>query len=119
MRISDWSSDVCSSDLLFSLSPCIVKEALFHSANGEYVKPLNKTKTTTLSSLCQYSPNESHQISVAKQVKIYRQIEPVNFTGNQQIVVRSDKAQNNHSKTFSGNSPPKYILYKRLKIDVA
>src|SRR3546814_6494979 len=82
--------------VLFSLSPCIVKEALFHSANGEYVKPLNKTKTTTLSSLCQYSPNESHQISVAKQVKIYRQIEPVNFTGNQQIDRKSTRLNSIH-----------------------
>lgn len=105
--------------VLFSLSPCIVKEALFHSVNAEYSKPLHKSKTTTSSSLCQYSASEGQHISDKKHLKNKKQIQPVNSADNQYVIVRSDQAQNNYSKTFSGNSPPKYILYKRLKIDVA
>ena len=105
--------------VLFSLSPCTVKEVFFTSINIDYSKPLNKSKTTTQTSSCAYSQNESQQISVVKKSKINKQIEPVDFTHNQYFAVHSVKIDNDYSKTSSGNSPPKYILYKRLKIDIA
>lgn len=104
--------------VLFSLSPCVVKEALFLSVDAEYTKPLHKSKVTTTSNLCQFSSNENHQTSAKKQVKIEKLNDPVDLTRNPQFFVRSDQTQRNSSKTFSGNSPPKYILYKRLRIDV-
>ncbi len=105
--------------VLFSLSPCIVKEALFSSASVGYAKPLNKSKTTAPTNSCQYSLNENQQVSVVKQSKINKQIEPTDFSEKRLFVIRSTKIHGNYSKTFSGNGPPKYILYKRLKLDVA
>lgn len=103
----------------FALSPCVVKEALFSVADAEYAKPLNKSKTTAPTNSCQYSQNENQQISVVKQSKINKQTEPDEVTENLFFVVRSVGINTNYSKTTSGNSPPKYILYKRLKLDVA
>jgi hypothetical protein len=105
--------------VLFSLSPCAVKEVLFHSVNTDYSKPLNKSKTTTSTSSCSYSQNENQQNSGAQKSKINKQIEPVYFFDNQHFTLHSTKIHNNYSKRSSGNSPPKYILYKRLKIDIA
>ncbi len=105
--------------VLFSLSPCTVKEALFHSVNTDYAKPLNKSKTTTPTSSCSYSSTENLQISVVKKSEISKQIEPVNFFDNPFFTILSATVYNEYSKTSSGNSPPKYILYKRLKIDIA
>lgn len=105
--------------ILFALSPCIVKEVLFGPAIVEYAKPLNKSKTTTQTNSCQYSQTENQQISVVKQTKINKQTEPVDFLASQPFVARSAKILGKYSKTFSGNSLPKYILYKRLKLDIA
>lgn len=103
----------------FALSPCVVKEAMFSVVNAEYLQPLNKSKTTAPTSSCQYSQNENQQISVVKQSKINKQTEPAEVSGNLFFVVRSVGINPRYSKTISGNSPPKYILYKRLKLDVA
>lgn len=105
--------------VLFSLSPCTVKEALFHSVNTDYAKPLNKSKTTVPTSSCSYSQNDNKQISVVKKSEISKQIEPVDVADKPYFAVLSTKVYNDYSKTSSGNSPPKYILYKRLKIDIA
>jgi len=105
--------------VLFSFAPCTVKEVLRHSVTTDYAKPLNKSKTTTLTSSCFYSQIENQQISVVKKSKINKQIEPFDFSGNQYFAVHSAKVYGDYSKASSGNSPPKYILFKRLKIDVA
>ena len=105
--------------VLFSLSPCTVKEIVFNSVNVDYAKPLNKSKTAAQTSSCQYSSNDSRPISIAEKSNLNKQTEPVDFYNNPHFEVRSTKVHNNYSKTSSGNSPPKYILYKRLKIDIA
>ncbi len=104
--------------VLFALSPCVVKEALFSQVNITYAKPLNKSKTTSLTNSCQYSQNDNQQISVSKQLKINKEIEPVSSFDNPYFVIYRPKINSKYYKTFSGNSPPKYILYKRLKIDI-
>nr|WP_298005803.1 hypothetical protein [uncultured Flavobacterium sp.] len=104
--------------VLFSISPCSVKEALFYSVNTDYAKPLNKSKTSAPASSCSYSQNDNTQTSVVKKSKVYKRIDPVNVSNNLYFAVLSAKVYNDYSKT-SGNSPPKYILYKRLKIDIA
>ena len=104
---------------LFALSPCVVKEVLFSVANAEYSKPLNKSKTITPTNSCQYSQNDNQRISVVKQSDTNKEIEPFDVSENLFFVVRSTKINSKYSKTSSGNSPPKYILYKRLKLDVA
>lgn len=105
--------------VLFSLSPCTVKEALSQVVSMDYAKPLNKSKTIAPTSSCSYSQNDNQQISVVKKAKIYKEIEPVQVVNNLCFTVLSSKGYNDYSKTSSGNSPPKYILYKRLKIDIA
>lgn len=104
--------------LLFSLSPCTVKEVLFHSANTDYAKPLNKSKTTVRTS-CSYSSTLNLQVSAVKKSEISKQFEPVIFFDNPFFSILSAKVYNNYLKTSSSNSPPKYILFKRLKIDLA
>lgn len=105
--------------VLFSLSPCTVKEALSQVVSTDYAKPLNKSKTIAPTTSCSYSQNDNQQISVVKKAKINKEIEPVQVVNNSCFVVLSPKGYNDYSKTSSGNSPPKYILYKRLKIDIA
>lgn len=105
--------------VLFALSPCVVKEALFSIANVEYAKPTNKTKTTAPTSACQYSQNDNQQISVTRKATIGKRMEPVSVSVNPYFVARSIGINAKYSKTFSGNSPPMYILYKRLKLDIA
>src|SRR5690606_27881739 len=55
--------------VLFSISPCTVKEALFYSVNTDYAKPLNKSKTPAPASSCSYSQNDNTQTSVVKNRK--------------------------------------------------
>ncbi|MDD3772229.1 MAG: hypothetical protein RBT46_01530 [Weeksellaceae bacterium] len=105
--------------VLFALSPCVVKEAFFGISNTEYAKPFNKTRTITPTNSCQYSQNEKQQISVVKQSDINKEIEPFVVSENLFFAVRSIKINNKYSKNSSGNSPPKYILYKRLKLHIA
>lgn len=104
--------------MLFSLSPCTVKEILLHSVNTEYAKPLNKSKTTQTNP-CQFASNEHQQISSAQQSKINKKTEPADIVCNYAFPSYAAKIDKNYSKTSTGNSPPKYILYKRLKIDIA
>jgi hypothetical protein len=103
--------------VLFSLTPCRVKEILFSAVNIEYSKPLNNSKTTSQTNVCQYSPQAGHDISIAKESKFRQQTVPADFPARQRLAHSSVKVKDKHSKSFSGNSPPRYILYKRLKID--
>lgn len=105
--------------ILFALSPCVVKGVLLSAANAAYSKPLKKSKTTAPTSSCQYSQNENQQIPVVKQPDTHKEIEPFNVSENLFFVVRFTKINGKYSKTPSGNSLPKYILYKCLKLDVA
>lgn len=104
---------------LFALSSCIVKETVLGAVNLNYAKPLNKSKTTTQVNSCEYSQNEHQHISTVKKVKISKKTQPVCFSDNLYFLKRPDKAYHKYSKNTSGSSPPKYILYKRLKLDVA
>lgn len=104
--------------LLFSLSSCIVKKVLFHAVNVNYEKPLNKSRTTAPTSICSYLENDKRQVSVAKISKESEEITTVIFFSHLYFATHTAKFHIDYSKTFSGSSPPKYILYKRLKIDV-
>jgi len=101
----------------FALSPCIVKNVLFSAANMEYTQPLNKTKTPANS--CQYAQNDIQQVSVAKRTNSNKPIKPVNVSANRYYIAHSAKIPGNYSGTFPDNGPPKYILYKQLKLDLA
>jgi hypothetical protein len=105
--------------VLFSLSPCTVKESLFHSVNWEYSKPLSKSRTTSQTSTCSYSQLEGQRIQVTAKSITNRQSEPDGLLVKIYFAPHPAKGYKDYSKCSSGNSPPKYILYKRLKIDIA
>ncbi|WP_407405984.1 hypothetical protein [Chryseobacterium sp.] len=103
--------------VLFSLTPCTIKEVFFHAVDLDYAKPLNKSKTSTNS--CSYSKIENRQTSGTKKSKILSRITPFSFSTNLNFALCSSKTFKDYSRISLGNSPPKYILYKRLKIDIA
>lgn len=103
--------------VLFSLTPCSIKEVLFHAVDLEYAKPLNKSKISKIG--CSYSQIENKQTSGTKKSKINSRITPFSFSTNLNFALCSTKTFKDYSRISLGNSPPKYILYKRLKIDIA
>lgn len=103
--------------VLFSLTPCTIKEIFFHAVDLDYAKPLNKSKTSTNS--CSYSQIENRQNLGLKSSKIINRIIPFCFSKNLNFALCSTKIFKDYSRISLGNSPPKYILYKRLKIDIA
>src|SRR5690606_36621409 len=101
--------------VLFSLSPCTVKEAVSVSLKAAYAKPLNSSKTSVPVSSRALNFVYHEHVSIAKKTDYGKHIEPAVFYGN--LCFQAPvKIRSGYSKTFSGNSPPKYILYRRLKI---
>ncbi|RCU42341.1 hypothetical protein DQ356_10475 [Chryseobacterium lacus] len=92
---------------------------MFGSAEIEYTRPFNKTKTTNTINICAYFQRESLQISADQKTKIKHQTEHFYFSEYPFFEINFDKAKSTFSEGFSGNNPPKYILFKRLKIAVA
>ncbi|MBA9079833.1 hypothetical protein FHS90_004574 [Rufibacter quisquiliarum] len=105
--------------VLLGLMPCGVKEALLGTVNVDYVKALNGSKTTAPFNSCQYTQSTDPLLSAVRQSKILKQAEPICFSCARFFLTRSAKTNHRCSPDYSGNSPPKYILYKRLKLDVA
>lgn len=103
--------------VLFAFSTCMVKGTLFGMVDVAYAKPLNKSKTVAPISACQYSHDQ--RTSTVVQAQARKQIEPIGDAEGQYGAICADKVFGKYSKNCSGNSPPKYILYKRLKLDVA
>lgn len=104
---------------LFSLSPCIVKEALFSFVNIENiieVKSLNQSKTA-LQSTCLYSIVDQ-QTSTVRQSEINKQFELIDLFNTPDFAFFTIKYNEKYSTIFYSNTPPKYILFKRLKIDI-
>lgn len=106
--------------VLFSLSPCTVKESVYHVFGTEYQRPINKTKTTqSFQSTCQaqvFSTSTAHKISKISDFDLFRiaiqsfqQLIPIDQSGNPQ-------KRNELSVEYS---PHLFILYKRLKLGLA
>lgn len=105
--------------LAFSLSPCRMKRDLLNIFDIEYIGTLNKVKTTVTSTTnCDTTFKNSSKRSVSKADIKTRKIDfalKINLTvGNSE----EEKILSKYSKTTTGNSPPKYILFKRLKLDL-
>lgn len=103
-----------------SLAPCTVKESLFNSLDLAYERPLNKNRTVqNQNSQCvaevfakTATDQEIGKISVALPGPTEVSI-PLPSIGPQQNTLSK------HTKKPLGNGPPIYILYKRLKFDMA
>lgn len=105
--------------LAFSLSPCAVKRNVLDIFDIQFISGLNKVKTTSSLSFSCDAASASSGISVVK-----------NKTQNQYKDYFSDlyttKGNSFEKKIFlnaysghsTGNSPPKYILFKRLKLNL-
>lgn len=102
--------------IVFSLAPCTVKEAWLSIVDIDYSKPLNQSRTTA-GQQCQFTNTERGVVSIVKKIKFNRQPASPDFSiKNYRTAAAAIDTRN--PKGFSGSSPPKYILYKRLKLDV-
>ncbi len=104
--------------ILFSLASCAVKEVLLDSLDISFSKSLNKSRSSVPASFCQYNDQGNQQVSIVKKAEIKKQ-ERVDFYETLHFVNVASKFNAAYSKSYSGNSPPKYILYKCLKLDIA
>lgn len=103
--------------IMFALSPCVIKEAYLELVGVAYAKPLNKNKATT-TSYCQYI-RHGDQTTVARTTVTNPNRKTWFATLVHPMSTYVALLQSKLPATCSGNSPPKYILYKRLKIALA
>lgn len=99
--------------ILFSLSPCTAKDLLFESIDTEISRTLNKTKSTA-SSQCTYISTDSSKSLEQNIAK--KQSESSILSEQKASLVSAIIDIDDYYSTNTNNSPPKYILYKRLKI---
>ncbi|TZF99472.1 hypothetical protein FW781_05965 (plasmid) [Chryseobacterium panacisoli] len=105
--------------LVFSLSPCSVKRNVLDIFDIQYISGLNKVKiTSSLSSSCD-AASASTRVSISK-ANIQKQYKDSfsNFYSTLGNTVKEKIFFNDYSGHSTGNSPPKYILFKRLKLNL-
>lgn len=104
--------------LVFSLSPCSVKRNVLDIFDIQYISGLNKVKTTSSLSFSCDTALTSTETAVSK-AKIQNQYHEFLSGFNSAAAVFEEKTfLNNYSGHSTGNSPPKYILFKRLKLNL-
>ncbi|WP_262249647.1 hypothetical protein [Parapedobacter soli] len=105
--------------VLFALAPCTVKVGLFDAIEVTYAQPLNKSRAVaTTFSGCSAAPlitASQNQSDVKKPIRpapdfCRWQADTPNVTVSSLYF---------HTAVPSGKTPPKYILFKRLKLDAA
>ncbi len=105
--------------LVFSLSPCSVKRNVLDIFDIQFISGLNKVKTTSSISFSCDAASASSGISVLKN-KTQSQHKD-SFSDFYSAIGNSVEKRiffNNYSGHSTGNSPPKYILFKRLKLNL-
>ncbi|WP_326984602.1 hypothetical protein VUJ46_08740 [Chryseobacterium sp. MYb264] len=105
--------------LMFSLSPCSVKRDVLGIFDIQHLSTLNKVKTTVNSTNnCIYSFEKSSKFSA---LKVIKKLDNHEFIAEFSSKINSEKKifTNHYSGFTTDNSPPKYILFKRLKLDIA
>lgn len=100
---------------LFSLSPCTLKEALFAWADVTYDKPPNKARTLAQQTNCAYFTLDARCVSSQSEAPSGGSLTLASESSFRTPDEAPHPLPERYSLT-SGNSPPKYILYKRLKI---
>ncbi|MGK6342572.1 hypothetical protein ACMGDK_10050 [Chryseobacterium sp. DT-3] len=106
--------------LAFSLSPCSVKRDVLGIFDIQHISGLNKIKTTTGSvSACDLSADTSSARTILSKANIKLKSKGSLFNSNTVFSFGEKKITlNEYSGHSTGNSPPKYILFKRLKLDL-
>ncbi|MEN4762329.1 hypothetical protein ABEG63_18515 [Chryseobacterium sp. C39-AII1] len=105
--------------LMFSLSPCSVKRDVLGIFDIQHLNTLNKVKTTASSAnSCIYFSEKSSKVTA---LKVAKKLDKHEFIIELSSKINSEKKvfTNHYSGFTTGNSPPKYILFKRLKLDIA
>ena len=105
--------------LAFSLSPCSVKRDVLGIFDIQHLTTLNKAKTTaSTTGNCDFVHHSlSSKTSVSKADFKFKEVFP--FILNSVANFSEDTvSQNKYSGTASGNSPPKYILFKQLRLNL-
>ncbi|AZA84658.1 hypothetical protein C1637_07420 [Chryseobacterium lactis] len=119
IHIKFYKAIILMSILVFSLSPCSVKRDVLDIFDIQYISGLNKVKTTSGFSIqCDVNSTTSSKVSVSKsEIKLkHKEF----FYSNS--IAKNTKGKaffNEYSGYTTGNSPPKYILFKRLKVSLA
>lgn len=104
--------------LVFSLSPCSVKRNVLDLFDIQYISGLNKVKTTSGPSFSCDTASASSQVSVSKS-RSTRLTGSFMYSNTVAKNIREEKLFfNKYSGHSTGNSPPKYILFKRLKLSL-
>ncbi len=105
--------------LVFSLSPCSVKRDVLDIFDIQYISGLNKVKTTSgLSLNCDISATSS-RISISKaEAKFKYKGSLLDGSATAKNTREESLLFNEYSGHTTGNSPPKYILFKRLKLNL-
>ncbi|QRA41794.1 hypothetical protein [Chryseobacterium cucumeris] len=103
--------------LVFSLSPCSVKRNVLDIFDIQYISGLNKVKTTSSLSFSCDTAFASSETAVSK-TKIQNQYHKFlsGFNSAAANLFEEKAFLNNYSGHSTGNSPPKYILFKRLRL---
>lgn len=107
--------------VVFALTPCSVKSSLFAAFDIEYFQTLNKNQTTqTAVSYCEVEESNVNQSENSVE-KLQKQIPvlPVSVSRNQIILATALHKKDIYVNVAAVNTPPLYILYKRLKSDLA
>lgn len=105
--------------ILFSFLPCTIKEYFGNAVEISYQKPLNKSKSTTSSLSCQYADTISSSKLAVQKKDVDERLFPSNFIEFNPVTLATKIKAIKYYQNYSGNSPPKYILYKRMKISLA
>ncbi|MCM4167006.1 hypothetical protein DHD08_04830 [Arenibacter sp. H213] len=102
-----------------ALTPCSIKETLFSSFEITFERPLNKTKSTqSINTFCE------SEVVVQTNIECNSKLAAINLPdiANSITIIPigcKKVALKQYAKRTSGKSPPMYILYKRLKFDIA
>lgn len=105
--------------LVFSLSPCSVKRNVLDIFDIQYISGLNKVKTISSLSFSCDAASASSGISVSKN-KVQNRYKDsfYSFYSTLGKPFKEKVFLNKYSGYSTGNSPPKYILFKRLKLNL-
>lgn len=119
-HIKTYQSIIVILILAFSLSPCSVKRDLLGIFDIQHLSTLNKVKATSNTvTTCSSFTKTSLKTAVLKDVFKYKK---GSFSFAFHSIFQSSKDdkifQNHYSGHATGSSPPKYILFKRLKLNL-
>lgn len=103
--------------LSFSLSPCSVKRNILDIFDIQYISGLNKVKTTSAPITNCDGSAITTRFSASKTI-IRLSDKDIFLARHVQSNRERNLSFNKYSGYTSGNCPPKYILFKRLRINL-